>query len=509
MKSNDYWIQRQEAKYLDAERELGKFYTELIKSFQKAKKDVHSVVNDFYIRYANNNELTYDAAMMELSFKELKNLKDELNIFKKMAIESIGEFNLELENMSMKARITRYQALETQIDAILTNLYSIDYKAYGNEKFIDIYVDQYYKTIFNIEQFRGFHQEFAQVNMRAVEELINYPFSGVAYSDRLWKQKDHMLEKLKESIMNMIIKGTNPAELSEEFAKIFDRKQYEAYRLLQMEGAFIIEQATIKGYEEDGIVEYKILATLDLKTSPICREQDGKVYKTKEAVTGVNLPPFHWYCRTTTIPFFEYDEDSKRIARDPISDKNYTVLADMKYDDWYDKYIKNNTEAVIEEKKWNNRNADKKQYEKYKGVLGKEAPKSFAEFQEVKYNNSKEWELLKDYKNSRESNMISAFSTFEDYKKYKEIIDKELVGLVTKNGIEIKGQTKHFIERVLGTNEDPKTKRARAGVSIEDIKNALLNPNIIRSKNDSIKFLTDECDVSINPKTGILIQTNP
>lgn len=340
MKSNDYWIKRQEAKYLNAEREISKFYTELIKSFQKAKKDIHSVVNDFYIRYANNNELTYDVAMMELNFKELKNLKDELNIFKKMAIESIGEFNLELENMSMKARITRYQSLEYQIDAILNNLYSIDYKAYGSEKFINIYKDQYYKTIFNIEQFRGFHQEFSQVNIRAVEELINYPFSGASYSDRLWKQKDHMLEKLKESIMNMIIKGTNPAELSEEFAKIFDRKQYEAYRLLQMEGAFIVEQATLKGYEEDGIDEYEILATLDLKTSPICREQDGKVYKTKGAVTGVNSPPFHWYCRTTTIPHIE-DDKGERVARDSKSSKSYKVPSSMKYKEWYEKYVIN------------------------------------------------------------------------------------------------------------------------------------------------------------------------
>lgn len=339
MKSSDYWIKRQEAKYLDAERELGKFYTELIKSFQKAKKDIHSVVNDFYIRYANNNELTYDVAMMELNFNELKNLKDELNIFKKMAIESIGEFNLELENMSMKARITRYQALEYQIDAILDNLYSIDYNAYGSDRFIDIFKDQYYKTIFNIEQYRGFHQEFAQVNTRAIEELINYPFSGASYSNRLWKQKGHMVEKLKESIMNMIVKGTNPADLSEEFAAIFERKQHEAYRLLQMEGSFIIEQATLKGYEEDEVEEYKILATLDLRTSPICREQDGKIYNTKDAVTGVNSPPFHWYCRTTTEPYFKDYQDGARIAREPITAKNYYVPANMKYKDWYEKYV--------------------------------------------------------------------------------------------------------------------------------------------------------------------------
>ena len=106
-----------------------------------------------------------------------------------------------------------------------------------------------------------------------------------------------------------------------------------------MEGAFIIEQATLKGYEEDGIDEYEILATLDLKTSPICREQDGKVYKTKDAVTGVNLPPFHWYCRTTTIPYFEDHQESERMARTRKKNKNYKVPSSMKYKEWYKKYV--------------------------------------------------------------------------------------------------------------------------------------------------------------------------
>ena len=44
----------------------------------------------------------------------------------------------------------------------------------------------------------------------------------------------------------------------------------------------------------------------------------------------------------------------------------------------------------------------------------------------------------------------------------------------TSNGIKISGQSKHFIERVIGTKEDPKTERPRSGVDIEDIWYALL-----------------------------------
>ena len=426
MKNSEYWINRQEAKYLNAEREVGKFYNDLIKAFKRAKKNIHSVINNFYIRYADNNELTYDVAMQELNFKELQELKDQLKEFRELAIDSIGEFNLELENMSMKARITRYQALEMQIDGILSNLYSIDYEAYGIEEFINIYKDQYYKTIFNIEQYKGFHSEFAQINIRAVEELINYPFSGASYSDRLWRQKEDLIFKLKDSIMNMIIRGTNPQDLAEDFAKHFGTKYHEAYRLLQMEGAFIAEQATLKGYEEDDIEKYEILATLDLKTSDICREQDGKIYNVKDAVTGINSPPFHWFCRTTTIPHYEDDVLGHRIARNPETDKSYMVPEDMKYPAWYEKYVANNPKALVEEKKLKNRYIDKKQYKKYKEVLEEDSPKTFAEFQEVKYNDSNRWQQLQSLFNDIRSGDKWRNANFSTEKKLKRHLEKHL-----------------------------------------------------------------------------------
>ena len=81
----------------------------------------------------------------------------------------------------------------------------------------------------------------------------------------------------------------------------------------------------------------------------------------------------------------------------------------------------------------------------------------------------------------------------------------------TSNGIEISGQSKHFIERVIGTKEDPKTERPRSGVEIEDIRYALLYGQVRMRKRDpdSVKFVTDRCIVSVNPNTGILIQCNP
>lgn len=153
--------------------------------------------------------------------------------------------------------------------------------------------------------------------------------------------------------------------------------------------------------------------------------------------------------------------------------------------------------------------AAKKEYNEYIKVLGKEnMPKTFDLFLDMRYNDSEKWNLLKDYKKSRISNLISAFTSFSDYKEYKQKVDNELIGLTTVDGIVIEGQSKHFIERVFGTSEDPKTKRPRNGVEIEDIKEALLNGDT-KHRKDSLRYFNDKCTVSVNPNKKILIQTNP
>lgn len=254
-------------------------------------------------------------------------------------MENMGKYNLELENRSIKARITRYQALEQQIDTILEQLYSIDYELKGEEALKEIYTDTYYKTWFNVDQYHGFHQEFAQISPRSIEDLINYPFNGADFSTRLWKQKDHMAQKLTESITTMLVQGRNPQTLTKEFAKTFNTKKYEAYRLLHTESSFIIEQATLRGYKEDGVEKYQILATLDHKTSEICREEDRKIYKVDDAVVGVNLNPFHPHCRTTTVPYYEDSDysENERAARDKKG-KTYKVPASMNYKEWLSEF---------------------------------------------------------------------------------------------------------------------------------------------------------------------------
>ncbi|MDF2486734.1 MAG: phage head morphosis protein family [Herbinix sp.] len=337
-----YWEERQEKKYLSGEKKINSYYKELEKSFEQANREIQSVINNFYWRYAEENQLSYASAQLKLSKAEIGDLQDFID----KAYENMGKYNLELNNMSIRARITRYEALQKQIDATLQQLYAIDYEHQVGNTLKDVYSDSYYRTWFNIDQYHGFHQEFAQVSAKTVEELIKYPFDGADFSTRLWKQKDYMFQQLNESITTMMIQGRNPKTLAGEFSKKFGTKEYEAYRLLHTEGSFIIEQGSQAAYTEDGVEKYQWLATLDMKTCERCAELDGKPFEVGKGIVGVSMPPLHAFDRCTTIPHYDDEDlsDDTRVARDSAG-KSYTVPADMTYNQWHDKYITGKTQS--------------------------------------------------------------------------------------------------------------------------------------------------------------------
>ena len=139
---------------------------------------------------------------------------------------------------------------------------------------------------------------------------------------------------------------------------------------------------------------------------------------------------------------------------------------------------------------------------------------SLAKYYEEKYNESPDYQLFARYSRSVQNGMISPLAGFDNYVKSYRRIQSELVGKETVNGIRITGQSIHFMERVLGTKEDPKNKRPRSGVEVDEIVACVTVGKLRRVKKDSEGrmsqlFYSESCAVSINPESGILVQCNP
>ena len=102
---------------------------------------------------------------------------------------------------------------------------------------------------------------------------------------------------------------------------------------------------------------------------------------------------------------------------------------------------------------------------------------------------------------------------FESYLSDYVRIEEELIGLKTFDGIEVKCQAEHFLTRVYGTIKDPIKGNRRPGVSIDDVKDAILHGRKIKETKDArgngYTYASKKCMISINSVTGELIQCNP
>lgn len=146
----------------------------------------------------------------------------------------------------------------------------------------------------------------------------------------------------------------------------------------------------------------------------------------------------------------------------------------------------------------------KKDYEKYRAEIGSNVPKTLEEFMKIRYNKD-EYRMFKSYAESLQSGELSFLADFDLYKSTATEINKKIIGKYTSDGILIEKALSHFIARSIGSIE-----QRRNGVSIDDALKALTFPSETREYSQSKKYIFDKvCEVTLNSKTGTLIQTNP
>ena len=192
-------------------------------------------------------------------------------------------------------------------------------------------------------------------------KMITSKWEGRNFSDSIWDNTEHLAETLKDELVLNFLTGRTEDEASKAIMERYNVGFNQARRLVRTESAYVANQMDADAYEEAGIMHYMIVATLDLKTFDICRELDGKIFLLKDKQVGENFPPFHPWCRTTTVESEDPEElkSMKRRARDPETGKTYFVKAGTTYKEWYNNLVEVHGEEKLMQFK---KDAEKKNY---------------------------------------------------------------------------------------------------------------------------------------------------
>ena len=216
----------------------------------------------------------------------------------------------------------------------------------------EVYEDSVYKTAYEAQKLKGKFSTFKEVAKQDIETAVSKPWAsdGKDFSQRIWENKTQLMNTLQTEMARSFMIGEGVAPLINRIQKRFNVSFSNARRLVETETAYVQEKAMLDTYDALDVEQYQILAVLDLKTSDICRHLDKKVFDRKDAKPGITMPPFHCYCRSTTIPYIEGITDNQegmRAARDLSTGKTVFVEGDLHYEEWYNKYVKNTDTGAL------------------------------------------------------------------------------------------------------------------------------------------------------------------
>ncbi|WP_228380196.1 minor capsid protein [Streptococcus suis] len=397
MDNQKYWEKRKAQRMVQEMDKAEQTAKQLDEIHKLASRHITSKIDQIFESYRRDHGLTEDEARRVLD--NVKNLSDIREL--KLALqnttdsEEIRQLLILLDSAPYASRIERYEALQREVDNLPTRLYKAENEA--SRAFYDEFIpDAYYHSVFDLQQQSGVAFAFNRIDPEEIRAIQQTPWLGANYSERIWGNTQALANELQKQLAVSLLTGRSAHETAEVIEAQFGKGSQNARRLIRTETSYFHAEMEAKAYEEADVEYYRFLATLDLRTSSICREHDGKIYKVSERITGKNYPPMHPWCRSDTIASddSEWLAKATRSARDPVTGKTIQVPANMTYKDWYEKYVKPKYKAdnldIWKIERANN------QYEKYKSILGDKAPKSLEDYIDLKYNDGEEYEQLKD-----------------------------------------------------------------------------------------------------------------
>lgn len=348
MRSQEYWAKRSEQIALAQHKRADEYAQRRLKGeYVRAMSDMGKEIDAFYSKFALNNSVSYADALKLLKGNELDEFHMGVERFIELAKDNPdGRWTKLLNNASYKVRVSRLEAIQLQMEGVIQSLSMAEDKALS-ELLKSIYSDSYYKTVYTLQKGMGIGGTFTRIDLDTLETVIKKPWLGENFSQRIWKDNNKLVQNLVTEFSQSLIRG----EGARQTARILSDKMGVGYqsarRLVVTETSHIQNEAAFAGYKASGVVKkYEFLATLDRRTSKICREMDNKVFTLSERGTGVNFPPLHPWCRSTVVPYFDDEINPvERLARG-ADGKVYNVPDNMSYNQWYKKYVEGGEENV-------------------------------------------------------------------------------------------------------------------------------------------------------------------
>lgn len=305
--NSNYWEKRALENKLSVIENEEDYLRRISSIYDHANKQIDEKLARVYARYAKENNLTLEEAYKQLPKKiETEYKKDVMDYVNKAKDPSYKQYLL---NQSIMHKHSVLDQLRTEMRDVI---YDIDVEETGGKFLEKIFTDSNYRA-----QYSNNEEAFAKVDKQKIQNLLKENWSGGGnFSELIWKDREKLVKALDDIVMKGLATGDNYDKMSDKLAKRMDTSKSNAKRLIMTESARMENEGLLSYYQRIGAKQLIFVATLDMRTSEICRVMDGTIIPIEDAKIGLNVPPLHPYCRSVISPHYEGNEPGDRVYRD-------------------------------------------------------------------------------------------------------------------------------------------------------------------------------------------------
>lgn len=173
-----------------------------------------------------------------------------------------------------------------------------------------------YKTSFsNINA-----DKFSQLSKNTCKDIINTPWQGSSFSERLWSNTGKLANELNSILSVGITEGKTIAEMAFQLSNRMNKDMNVCHRLVRTETINSLNRASMRGMMDAGVGYVRWWASQDERECDECGANHEKVYPIDKAP---NLP-CHPGCRCTWLPVFEEElSKAERLSLEQFEEKRY------------------------------------------------------------------------------------------------------------------------------------------------------------------------------------------
>lgn len=313
MADNSYWSKRLKQEMMAKQASEADVDQAMSALYRVHQTNIEKEIQAFYQKYADGEGVSITEAKKRADKVDVQAFADKAKRYVEEKDFS-PQANAELKLYNLKMRVSRAELLQYNMDLELLALGEGERQL--TEKFLRAGFADEVKSQSGI---LGEYIKNPKTVERSMEAVLNVPFEGVTWSERIWERQQALRQVVARTAHETLVRGRNAMAMIPELRREFGVSKSAAKRLAVTEVARVQSEAQKISMIENGFDEYEYIA--EPTACPICAKLDGNIYKVAEMEPGKNCAPMHPHCHCSTAPHVKRDKESLSESSDALKEK--------------------------------------------------------------------------------------------------------------------------------------------------------------------------------------------